>query len=121
MEEVIKKCLEDMSCSILDKPTLELYLKNSIFNKLLLDGTALTPELALERYKGYDNYWNSLYGTRDPKYIATKDRKMGFFSFLVKGEYNKIYKSVARPKDTYLFGNNTIEYLIKKLKTFLNG
>lgn len=120
MDEIITKCLEDMSCSILDKPTLKLYLQNSIFDKMLLDGSKLTPELALERYKGYENYWYSLYGTKDPKYIPSKDRKMGFFTFLVKGEYNKIYKSIARPKDVYLFGSNTLDYLTNKLKTFLN-
>lgn len=70
------------------------------------------------KYDEYLNYWQSVFGDKDPKYIAKTDKQRNPEAFLDDKFYNQIFSVTKGAKDFYIFGANSFETLRRKLAIF---
>ena len=98
-----------------------LFILNDKIEKgtLTFTGDPVTLDLIYKKYIEYSLWWKSKFGKNDPKYIASKDKKMNVYDFIVGGHYNNSFEREEQPRDLYLFGSTPKEVLITKTKDFI--
>lgn len=104
-----------------NKHSLYTYLQN-IFeeNRTAFDGTLITLEFIIKKYKEYSLYWDTVFSDRDPKFISAKDKKKNISAFMVAQMYEQTFAIPSKKRDKYLFGNFSDSSLKNKLNEFLN-
>jgi hypothetical protein len=103
-----------------DPEAVYKYLVSQFIEKTIktFDGTPITFDLIVQKYKEYLSWWNVKFGDSDPKYVAKVDKIKSIDVFLIKSMYNQSFTIPRKKRDFYLKGNHTLKYLRERLKVF---
>ena len=71
------------------------------------------------KYSRYVEWWTIEHGSKDPKYVANKDKMQNAYDWLSTQGFNQFYKHSKTQTDEYIFGGFTEETLKRKLNIFL--
>ena len=88
-------------------------------------GNRLTYKYVLDKFREHHKWWNHTYGRDgDLKYVKAKDieKRKNLYDFLGEGLYKNEFSLSKNNLDrnTYLFGDFSLEYLVKLKDQFVN-
>ena len=88
------------------------------------NGSLIDIEFLVNRYKEYITWWENKFGDKDPRFIRNADNLKPIYDFLGDNMYQSEWKSPPKIRDSYLFGNKSIDELkasLEKFKKSLHG
>jgi hypothetical protein len=81
------------------------------------EGNLVDYKLLKNKYLQYYNGWIAKYGSRDPKYIPSKEELVPVSEFIGNNLYLHVFTN-QNPKSFYLFGDSDFEQLDKDYEQF---
>lgn len=103
-----------------DETTFVSFFNNILTTTTKINGFQITGKSLYEKYKEYVEWWQFTYGKKNPEYISKSDTQVCPGDFISKGMYNNSYSIQSNniQRNLYLFGNNSVDVLLEKLKEF---
>lgn len=84
-----------------------------------MTGELYTFKDIVSKYEEYLDYWDAKFSDREDKFIKAEDKKQSPEDFLRIEGFTKSYPIPKKRRDSYLFGNNSMEKLLNMYNTFV--
>lgn len=81
-------------------------------------GADIDYQFILNSYKDYCNWWMRKHGSKDPRYLSSKDKKANLIKFLSDSMYDSDWSISKNSRDGYLLGNISFSDFKAKVDAF---
>ena len=75
--------------------------------------------MVIDRYRNYLKWWTATYGSTNPKYVKSENKKKHLFDFITFELYKKDWVIEKTKRDDYIFGKYDPEQLEKSVRVLL--